>query len=262
MVNTLNISSLNNITEMNLSLQISMYRTVVLKFTVYDNSHWHSGHSVYTHVTAIKLQHLSTSVARTLLILQHFTILAVCCENKKPKKCQPAVRDTSRGGPHTANTGVGVPDSGLTRPTQKNIRTKKLKNKEEMTNITLANNGKPTKLFNFLVNNNIHWQSGLILCLLISTLKLMMSQHSRILLILQQLSALAVCCVKFLLILQHLSVHAVSPETTKTTKCQPAIRDTFRGGPHTACAGVGVPDSGLTRPKQKNIGTKKLKKPG
>ena len=98
------------------------------------------------------LQHLSVHAvccAKLLLILQHLSEHAVSPENKITKitiKCQPAIRDTSRGGPHTANAGVGVPDSGLTRPKQKNIRTKKLKNENESSNVTLANHDARTKV--------------------------------------------------------------------------------------------------------------------
>ena len=44
----------------------------------------------------------------------------------------------------------------------------------------------------------------------------------------------------------------------KTKRCQPAVRDTPGPlqGPHPALMGVGVPDGGLTRPKNKMKVTK------
>ena len=209
--------------EIQISLQkTTLYSIIVKMFIVHDNLHLQSGHTVYFHVNVYKLmqQHLSLSVALSLLILQHLSALAVCCKNnkskkllilqhlsahavccnnKKSKKCQPAARDTSRGGPHTGKTGVGVPGSGLTRPKQKNIRTKKLKNENELTDVTLANRDELTKWY-----------------------------------------------------LELKTTHK------KTTKCQPAVRDTSQGGPHTSKTGVGVPDSGLTRPNQKNYKKEKI----
>ena len=48
---------------------------------------------------------------------------------------------------------------------------------------------------------------------------------------------------------KHTNQHKQSQVSTKTTKCQPAVRDTLVTVPHTPRVTVGVPDSWLARLK-------------
>ena len=168
----------------------------------------------------------------------------------KTKKCQPAVRDTLENGPHTAKAGVGVPDSGLARPQNKNKQNEKIKNHKTnyLSHVTLVSKTKHTKQF---------YQSQ------VST----------------KITKVSACCqghtgngphpcgvgvgvpdgglarpksnylshVTLVGEVEDIKQCYQSQVSIKTKKCQPAVRDTLENGPHTAKAGVGVPDSGLAR---------------